>query len=50
LAGFQTVSPTCASRIDLSPVTIYPIEPFSILLSEIYFGEKYQTSSASIFL
>jgi hypothetical protein len=48
-SGFHKVSHTFASLIDLRPVTTYHIEPLDIFLSLIYFGEKYHTSSASIF-
>jgi hypothetical protein len=36
--------------MDLSHVTIYQIDQVSIEFEEIYLGEKYPTSSASIFL
>lgn len=48
-SGFQSVSPTFASRIDLSPVTTYPTDPLSITWLLVYVGAKYPTSSASIF-
>lgn len=48
-SGFQSVSQTFASRIDLSPVTTYPTDPLSITGLLVYVGAKYPTSSASIF-
>lgn len=50
ISGFQTVSHTWASRMDLSPVTTYPIDPVVILGAGVYFGEKYPTSVATIFV
>jgi hypothetical protein len=48
--GFHRVSQTFASLIDFNHVTTYQTDPFSIFGAETYFGEKYHTSSASIFL
>jgi hypothetical protein len=48
--GFHRVSQTFASLIDFNHVTTYQTDPFSLFGAETYFGEKYHTSSASIFL
>gem|GEM_PF-780898 len=49
-SGFQSVSHTFASLIDFNHVTTYQTDQFSIFAAETYFGEKYHTSIASIFL